>query len=144
VIGACAIVSGDVLGWFDFPSDECTNIWASKIPDVRPAYFGFGIGASDGRVASVSATVPSYGTDAKGSPTFSATDTPYCVMPYPEHMSIFPSDSPDDASHCSDWVRPEVQRRAFVVCSPYRSRRRCVRVRAGSVRVVESGMFHIK
>jgi hypothetical protein len=135
VIGACAIVSGDELGWFDFPSDECTNIWASKIPDVRPAYFGFGIGASWAeqwvKAPHVSPATYESSVQIGDTAVFSGTIARYTVdeKRFPHWITIYLRDSPDGA---------------FVVCSPYRSRRRCVRVRAGSVRVVESGMFHIK
>jgi hypothetical protein len=97
-----------VLGWMEVPPHGCNNLYAVKVPSVAPAYLGFALRGPTGRLVSIAANVPAYGTDAKGNPTFASGVRAFCVLPYPDSASYFKSDADDDANHCGDWFNMKV------------------------------------
>jgi hypothetical protein len=96
------------LGWMPIPPHGCNNVFAEKVPGVDPAYVGFAVRGPDGRLTSITATVPEYGTDAKGARTFSGDAKDFCLVPYTDSLSFFTSKRDDDASHCNDWINTKI------------------------------------
>ena len=96
------------LGWMAIPPGGCNNVFAEKVPGVDPAYVGFAVRGSNGRLESITATVPEYGTDAKGARTFSREAMDFCLVPYTDSLSFFTSNAAADASHCGDWINTKI------------------------------------
>lgn len=96
------------LGWMVIPPHGCNNVFAEKVPGVDPAYIGFAVRSPDGRLKSISANVPAYGTDAHGAPTFSRETKDVCLVPYTDSLSFFKSTADDDATHCNSWINTKI------------------------------------